>query len=184
MYFHLVTIKYHKLITAAFNLNPLRSTCTYYQYIPHFSLTLFTCKHIFVLLSLFPIASTLCEVLAKVHSVEIMKELCCMFVCLWSLNSLGYVLQNIYSMTELSILIIAVCLSGHLFFLPSPEIWQRSLFPLCSIRFAWSIQQVANEKCFINKTPPVPQDVESSIKTTGYLPQPTAHHIYTSIFYY
>ena len=53
-----------------------------------------------------------------------------------------------------------------LFFLPSPEIWQRSLFPLCSIRFAWSIQQVANEKCFINKTPPVPQDVESSIKTT------------------
>lgn len=116
MYFHLVTIKYHKLITAAFNLNPLRSTCTYYQYTPHFSLTLFTCKHIFVLLSLFPIASTLCEVLAKVHSVEIMKELCCMFVCLWSLNSLGYVLQNIYSMTELSILIIAVCLSGHLFF--------------------------------------------------------------------
>lgn len=118
MYFHLVTIKYHKLITAAFNLNPLCSTCTYYQYNPHFSLTLFTCKHIFVLLSLFPIASTLCEVLAKVHSVEIMKELCCMFVCLWSLNSLRYVLQNIYSMTELSILIIAVCLSGHLFFYP------------------------------------------------------------------
>ena len=116
----------------------------------------------------FPIASTLCEVLAKVHSVEIMKESCCMFVCLWSLNSLRYVLQNIYSMTELSILIIAVCLSGHLFFLPSPEIWQRSLFPLCSIRFAWSIQQVANEKCLINKTPPVPQDVESSIKTISH----------------
>lgn len=64
------------------------------------------------------------------------------------------------------------------FFLPSPEIWQRSLFPLCSIRFAWSIQQVANEKCFINKTPPVPQDVESSIKTIIHNLLPITYTLY------